>query len=448
MGDGVQADRHADSPSDWFPPERGPVLVIGNPGSLFPRHLASLWRSLGLDARIITGHWQGDRVLPDGTPVIAADDFMSRARRWSHRLAQGLIRRVEAPLVLLQQERYQHAMGSETSYRPLVSDWVEDALAISRVVRAMRPQFVCGQEVFAYGLATAFSRPVPRMLMPWGGDVYMYCNTTSLAFAAVQYALTHVDLVVPGSTLARDYLARRFGVSLKHMHCGGLWTLDRNRFRRASLTERVRICDRFGIDRTAPVIMNVRRFFPAWGSDLALRAFVRFAKEHPSSHFVLLGGTGTESFVAGAREVVRQEGLSQRFTLFDGDVSLDDCAALMSISDIFVSLMRETDMRPLASILEAAASGAAPVLGDQPEYRAMASLGFQARFCPIGDDAAVVSALRSFAADQGARMEASRQNLAYLDQHEVGQTQAVGLLRRVRTLLHASGEITTSRGTA
>jgi glycosyltransferase involved in cell wall biosynthesis len=298
----------------------------------------------------------------------------------------------------------------------------------------MRPQFVCGQEVFAYGLATAFSRKVPRLLMPWGGDVYMYADTTTLASAVVRYALTHVDLVVPGSTLAREYLHDRFGVPMERMHCGGLWALDRSRFRRASDALRTEICARHGISPTALIVMNVRRFFPAWGADLAFEAFIRFAREHATVHFVMLGGNGTEALVSRARTVIAREGLSGRFTMFEGDLPLEECAALMAVSDICVSLMRERDMRPFASILEAVACGAVPILGDQEEYRLMEREGFQAIFCPPGDEDAVIGALRSYTASDALRDETSRRNFRYLDMHENGREQAIDLLRRVRSI--------------
>ncbi len=37
----------------------------------------------------------------------------------------------------------------------------------------------------------------------------------------------------------------------------------------------------------------------------------------------------------------------------------------MTVTDIALSLMREQDMRPLASILEAVACGAPPILSDR-----------------------------------------------------------------------------------
>src|SRR6185369_1942150 len=144
-------------PSDWFPPSKGPVVVIGNPGSVFPRHLVALWRSMGIDARIVTRRWEGGRQLADGTPVIVAEDHESRIRRETYRSVERAVWQVESRLVARQRERYARAMGSETSYRPFVSPWIADALGISRAVARIRPQFVCGQEVFAYGLATVFS---------------------------------------------------------------------------------------------------------------------------------------------------------------------------------------------------------------------------------------------------------------------------------------------------
>jgi glycosyltransferase involved in cell wall biosynthesis len=427
----------ATDPREWFPQARGPVVIIGNPASLFPRHLAALWRSWGMDARIVTRRWNGDSILPDGTPVMASGGHEGPLRRRSYRVLEGLLRQVESRIYARQRDRYEAAMGSEKSYRPFASPWIVDALSISRFVRALRPQFICGQEVFAYGLATSLSRGFPRVIMPWGGDVYMYSETTSLAFALVKYALRHVDLVVPGSALAGEHLQSRFGVPRDRLHVGGLWALDKERFQRATAEENLRIRARFTIGPDDLVVMNVRRFFPAWGSDLALRAFCRFAKEWPSSHFVLLGGAGTEAYVAAARETLAREGLTSRFTLFDGDLPLADCAALMSISDICVSLMRERDMRPLASILEAACAGGAPVLGDQPEYRAMERLGFSALFARSEDPDSAVEAIRQYASSADLRQAAVAQNATYIREHEDGREQATSLLRKVTSLCDA-----------
>jgi glycosyltransferase involved in cell wall biosynthesis len=430
----ADASAAVQAPATWFPPARGPVVVAGNAGNLFPRHLASLWRSMGIDARIVTRRWHDNDLLADGTPIectgLSETPKGRRVYEWIERGAS----RVEAVVTTYQARRFRRAMGTETTYRPAVSSVLPDALSISRYIRKLRPQFVCGQEVFSYGLATALSRGVPRVLMPWGGDVYMYADTTTLASMTVGFALRNVDLVVPGSTLARDHLHERFGVSPARMHCGGLWALDRQRFRRATASERGRICAKYGIDPSSLLVMNIRRFFPAWGCDVALKSLTRFAKRQSKTHVIMLGGNGTERFVASAREILANEGLSRRFTIFDGDLPLEDCASLMSTADIGISLMRERDMRPFASILEAASCGAALVLGDQAEYRAMERLGFQAALCPSDDLEAVVRALERYAGSASLREEVATLNQDYLDRHEDGRKQATDLLQRIRAI--------------
>ena len=78
-------------------PDR-PAVIIGNPASIFPRHLASLWRSLGLDPVIVTRHWSGERVLPDGTPILASADAESPGQRRAYRALGRLLEAFEARL--------------------------------------------------------------------------------------------------------------------------------------------------------------------------------------------------------------------------------------------------------------------------------------------------------------------------------------------------------------
>src|SRR5262245_43580617 len=142
-------------PSQWFPPDRGPVLVVGNAGSVFTRQLAALWRSLGLDARIVTRRWDGERVVSNGIPVVVSTDAETPLRRKTYDGIEQIARPIEASVAWLQRSRYARAMGSETTYRPMLSPWLADAAGIARTVQQLQPQFICGQEVFAYGLATA-----------------------------------------------------------------------------------------------------------------------------------------------------------------------------------------------------------------------------------------------------------------------------------------------------
>src|SRR5262249_12503466 len=139
---------------------------------------------------------------------------------------------------------------------------------------SLQPRFIFGQEVFYYGLATAFCRRTTRVLMPWGGDVFMYAEASAIAFAMVRYSLQHVDLVCPSSVTAASHICSRFGVPSERI-APISWGVDRRIFRRVSVDERKEICVSFGLDPCSTIIMNVRRFRPAWGSDAAIAAFLR-----------------------------------------------------------------------------------------------------------------------------------------------------------------------------
>jgi hypothetical protein len=81
---------------------------------------------MGLDARILTRRWHGDRNLANGIPVVVAKDTESTTRRAAYACIEQLARPIEDGVMRWQAERYARAMGSETTYRPMVSPALAD----------------------------------------------------------------------------------------------------------------------------------------------------------------------------------------------------------------------------------------------------------------------------------------------------------------------------------
>jgi glycosyltransferase involved in cell wall biosynthesis len=331
----------------------------------------------------------------------------------------------------LEAGRYRRAMREfqEEQYRPSAAQAMVLARPLARLVRRLNPRFVFGQEVFSYGAATAACTGCARILFPWGGDIYLWGESSRMAWNMVRRALREVELVVPSSVCAARHLVERYGVDARRVAAVS-WGVDLNQFRRADTMARAEICRAYGIDPASCVCMNCRRFNPAWGSETALAAFIEVAKSDQRTHFVLLGGAGVGPQAAAARRRLESLGLSRRFTLFDDDVPFDECARLMSVSDVAVSLMRVPDMRS-SSVLAAAACQAALVLSEQAEYRAMQALGFSARFVPRDDAAASARAIHELLRRDDEREAFVRANLAYLAEHEDRQRQMHKLLSLV-----------------
>jgi len=363
-------------------------------------------------------------MLPDGTGVVSALGDPTSAERITYRLLGGALDRAWKLSRWI--ERGRHArVEARAGECPTFACPIPRAGAVARRALALRPRFVFGMEVFQYGLATALCRGVPRILMPWGGDIYLYAEASAVSFNMVRRALSRVDLLCPSAKTAASHLAVRFGIPASRIRTIS-WGVDRPRFRRADTGRREETFARFGIDPSRRLFLNVRRFLPIWGCDVALEVFRRYARVDPAAHFVMLGGIGTEGMVREAREALRADGLEGRFTLFEGDTAFDDCIDLMAVADVFLSLMRVPDMRS-ASIVQASYAGGIPVLSDQPEYREMERDGFRALFVDPVDTDGIVAALRECVGKPWLAEEIRAANERYIDEHEDHEVQMVRL---------------------
>lgn len=410
---------------------KGPAVMLGDSTSFFPAQLASCWRSKGIDVVMVTHRYDAEPALPDGTPVVKSRDYETRMTRGvTGRLMSPVLTRAER-LVPRFRDRFTRITGVSADtelWLPYFAEYVTVAWPTVRAVRAQRPRFVFGHEVTSYGLATALCRGVPRIIFPWGGDVFTYAESSPFHFALTKFCLRTIDLIVPSSTTAARHIAERFGVSPDKVKAVS-WGVDRGKFKPAQGDDKRRVCANWKIDPEATIILNPRRFRPDWGAFVSLEAFLKIASEYPKTHFILFGGLGTKKFMDEARIEIEDRGLSPRFTILEGEAPLDVCAELMSVSDVFVSLLGRGDMRS-SSVLQAAASGAAPIIADNPEYREMERMGFQALFVTPGNVEEVVKALRVYL-DDPAKIKNNAEYLARNEDYETQMTRMLELIECV-----------------
>ncbi|HKN82662.1 MAG TPA: glycosyltransferase [Pyrinomonadaceae bacterium] len=402
----------------------GPAVILCEPTSVFAAQLAAYWRAKGMDVVLVTHRPDSPPTLPDGTRIVCGSENESRQSRVIRtRLVSPLLHRLEWTVPWFKR-RFTRITGAaaDSEWRlPNFAEYVAAAWPTVKTARALRPRFVFGHEVTTYGLPTALCSGVPKIIFPWGSDVLSYAESSPFHFALTKLALLRVDLIVPSSTTAAEHIRRRFGIRPEKVRAIS-WGVDREKFKSADATQRMALCARWNINPQATVVLNPRRFRPAWGGFLALEAFMQVAAENPLTHFVLFGGAGTEEFTKEARTRIERQGLSSRFTLLEGFAPSTDCVELMSISDVFVSLLGRFDMRS-SSVLQAAAAGAAPIIAEHAEYHEMERLGFAALFVQPDSVEDVVRALRFCILNPEKRREMIARNDRYLAQHEDYSTQ-------------------------
>ena len=407
----------------------GPAVMLCDPASIFPAHLAAYWRAKGMEVVLVTHQQDAQSALPDGTPIVRSSEHESNwSRRIRRRLMNPVLYRLEGTVPRFKR-RFTRITGAPADSElrlPVFAEYVAAAWPTAQAARALRPRFVFGHEVTTYGLSTALCRGVPKIIFPWGGDVLSYAESSPFHFALTRYALRLVDMIVPSSTMAAQHIQKRFGIRSEKVRAVS-WGVDRQTFKKADDARRRLICEKWNIDPQATIILNPRRFRPVWGGFVALEAFIQLALENQATHFILFGGSGTEKFTDEARTKIHEHGLSSRFTLLEGFAPSSDCIELMSISDVFVSLLGTADMRSL-SVLQATAAGAVPVIAEHSEYREMERSGFAALFVKPDNVEDTVRALRACVENPEMMRDMMARNNRYLAEFEDHSTQMDRLL--------------------
>ncbi|MEZ5940488.1 MAG: hypothetical protein R3C18_03785 [Planctomycetaceae bacterium] len=399
-----------------FDPE-GPAVLLASADSVFTSLLARDWLNRGQKVKVIT---IGERVngLPDDVEVIDVRQRLSFIRKAIGYFGGSIAAAVQKAFVHQHRHSFQRITGKDS-----VDDWEWNifppwlhAPVLAATALTFRPRFVFGQEAMMYGRATALCHNVPRILFPWGSDIYNAPESWWGADWFIGSGLRGIDLIVPSAVCGARHLIDRFRIDPKSVQSIS-WGLDVNELDSRTEFQREAVYRTWNLPTNIPIVLNARRFRRQWGSDTVLAAFIRAAKECPYSHFVIVAGPGAADTVAAANLTIAENGLHSRFTLIDRQVSVDEYNALASVANVFVSLTFRGDMRS-SSVLQCAGCGGAPVIGDACEYRYMALLGFDAEFVPSRNAERVAEAIVELLKSPQRQQEMRLRNRAYLRKFE------------------------------
>jgi len=403
--------------------------MLGDSGSIFVQSLARRWADAGLHVDVVSREQQPEP-FDDRISVHSCHQWRPS---WTKplRIINPLLRWLERKWPEWTIRRYRQVTGrdrpEEWGYFWVDAFW--DAFSCAAAVDKLKPDFVFGQEAAAYGYATARCRNVPRILFPWGGDIFLNVEASPFVRRLVRKAVSSCELLVPSAHQAAERL-KELGAPADRIRPIS-WGAKLADFQREECADRrTELLRGLNFPADAVVLMNCRRFLPLWGAQECVRAFIGIAERFPAAHFLLLGGVGVEATVARAKTDVAAAGLTERFHFVDGNISLQRCAELFSIADISLSLLGHGDMRS-SSVLQAAAAGGIPVLAESPEYRQMAADGFAARFVDKDNVADIEATLTNLLDHSNHFAEIRTNNARYLQEHEDADRQMERLLDEI-----------------
>ncbi len=409
-----------------------PLVIIGNPNTVFIRRMAAHWFARGVNVVIATANqWTSGSCNEDGVPVYCAERAIEPQSRALLDVLVPTIDSLERELHAAQPQRVANALRSWGTGAPppsLVPPLI-DGLAIAETVNKLRPAAVFGNEAFAYGLATAMCTDTRRTMFVWGGDVMQFCETSETALRLMRSTLRAMHYIVAGSEPVRSRVVNRLGVSDDRALRFSLG-VDRALFARANDRTRAATLQRYGIPATRQLVLNSRRLRAHWGGPVAVEAGLRVLARCPDTHLVCLGGDGTQAEVASARARAAACGVADRFTAIDGHLDEVSVADLMAAADVFLSLTQDDEPMSV-SVLQGSAAGGAPVIGDQRTYREACGEGLHASLVPHDSPAAIADAVIHLLANRQHRDAMAAANRDYIERHHDLDHHMARLLRIV-----------------
>lgn len=373
-----------------------------------------------------------DENLPDGTRIIGTNARLGCIQSRIKDLIGLLFRPYDRLAPRIWKRRYKSALGlfQDTAH---IAPILMRAYSISRHVKKLKPSFVFGMHAYYHGPAAAMCSKTKRVIMPFGDDIYNFAGTSPLAHAIMKWTFRRADLICPGAAEARVHIIDHFGVAptkvlpLSH-------GVDLALFSPVSLEERRALRARYRLPAEAVILINSRRYRPPWGSDLVLDVFLTLAESRKDVHFVIVGGKGSDTAIQAAENAIGSLGLADRFTIFRDDVPLSTYAELHQASDIMLSLIKKRDMGSLG-VLQGAFAGCAPILSQQPEYTALADVGFACLYANVNNREDVLEKITAYLASPDLRQEHANRNHDMILEKFERRTRMDAMLSSIRAHL-------------
>jgi glycosyltransferase involved in cell wall biosynthesis len=247
--------------------------------------------------------------------------------------------------------------------------------AVRSLGRSLRPDLTVGYRVTSYGALAAAAGLRPLALAAQGQYI-AYPPTSFMKRALARYALARADLITSwGAHMTRNM--GRLGCDLSKVRTIA-YGIDIQRFAPDSHRPR---------PNSPPRLLCTRAMRRDYNHEQILRALPEVARRFPDVLFTAVGeGAERERLQALARQL----GVAGNVDL-PGRVSLSRLVELLKACDVYVSMVPTDGVS--ASLLEAMACGAWPVVTDNEANRLWIRPGLTGDLVPVHDIGATAAAI-------------------------------------------------------
>ena len=270
-------------------------------------------------------------------------------------------------------------------YRPVrlpVVSSLQGRTQLRRALRSIQPDVVHGHYLVGHGWQATLSGFHPRVVTPWGSDLFVDPKGSGRARLLNRVALRSADVVTVNSAHMRDSAVAagarsdrvheiQFGVDVDLFKPGDI---DRGLRRRLRLTD-------------GPLVFSMRALRPIYRHESLVRALAAV----PDATLVMTGRNAEPGYRRQIERVIEDVGVAGRAVILD-DISDGDLRALIRAAAVVVSTPT-SDGTP-GSVLEALASGCPTIVSDLPTLREILGASHRDLFVRGGDADELASAIR------------------------------------------------------
>ena len=270
-----------------------------------------------------------------------------------------------------------------------------DIKRIKDIIREIEPDIVNGQYLTHYGLYAACTGFHPLVLTAWGSDVLITPRRFFFVRPLTKYAVKKADLVICRTPLMKDELINLGADPVKtEISFPGVNT---EQFSPANKDEKVRQI--LGISSSSPMVMSTRGLSRVYDVETLIRAAPLVIKEFPLVKFVIAGDGSQRDYL---QKLVQKLGIDDS-TRFVGWVPHEEMPRYLASADVYVSTSFSDGVPN--SLLEAMASGSAPVVSDIAANRPWVKNRYNGILFPVRDYDALAARIAMLLRDDKMRIK-------------------------------------------
>ena len=246
---------------------------------------------------------------------------------------------------------------------------------IRQLLRQVKPDILDAHYLMPYGYLGAVSGFHPLVLTAWGSDILISSRQSSLHRFLIGKSLKKADgIICVSSAMKEEIVKLGAGPDMVAVTPIGVDTAEFSPRQKDG-----RVIAELGVADSSPVVISTRSLEPLYDVITLIKAISLVLRKVPEAQFVIIGDGAQRNILENE---VKSQGVSGN-TTFVGWGQHDKLPRYLASSDVYVS----TSLSDGASIslMEAMASGLAPVVTDIPANRSWISDGESGLLFPARD---------------------------------------------------------------